>query len=310
LSARAFLGRSSEHRVLGKISPVRKREVMSYQRFLSVGFRPFDPLELARETEKIVTREGPEGLERKYTGFYSVSVYGGIATGYAAGCCLRCIYCWSNWSRDFPEEFGRFYSPKEVAQNLLKAAKRGLAYSKYWKKIVPKIDKLRLSGCEPTLGKEHLLSVLENVEKSRCPFYLETNGLLLGSDREYVTRLSRFSRFIYVRVSFKAATPGGFTQRTGAIGEYYELPFKALRYLLDEGIRARAAAMTDPKVMSEEERRVLIEKLEDIDAGARYSSTLEEEQIDAYDATLKRLKAFSDAEFARRLEGEILKGHK
>jgi uncharacterized Fe-S cluster-containing radical SAM superfamily protein len=276
-----------------------------YQRFLTRGFKPFDPLVLASETEKIVTREGSDGLERKYTGFYSVPVYGGIATGYAAGCCLRCIYCWSNWSRDFPETSGRFYSPKEVAQRLLKAAGQGIAYSDYWRKTIPKIDKLRLSGCEPTLGKEHMLSVLEHLEKSDHPFYLETNGVILGADRDYVKKLSRFSRFIYVRVSLKAATPEGFTQRTGAIGEYFELPFRALRYLLDEGIYARAAAMTDSKVMPKEERKALIERLSEIDPGYE-KGELEEEVMDAYDTTLKRLKAYADSEFAKKLEKEIL----
>ncbi|NIR86652.1 hypothetical protein GWO13_03405, partial [Candidatus Bathyarchaeota archaeon] len=118
----------------------------------------------------------------------------------------------------------------------------------------------------------------------------------------------RFSKFIYVRVSFKAATPQGFTQRTGATGKSYELPFKALTYLLDEGIHARAAAMTDPKVMPKEERKRLIQKLDEIDPSANYSSTLEEERIDAYDTTLKRLKAFGNAKFARKLKKEILEG--
>jgi len=277
-----------------------------YQRLLTPGFKPFDPLELARETEKIVTREGSEGLERKYTDFYSVPVYRGIATGYAAGCCLRCVYCWSNWSRDFPERFGRFYSPKEVAQRLFKAAEQGIAYSDYWRKAIPKINNLRLSGCEPTLGKEHMLSVLEHVEKSNYPFYLETNGILFGADRDYVKKLSRFSKFIYVRVSLKAATSEGFTQRTGAIGEYFEFPFRALRYLLDEGIYARAAAMTDSKVMAKEERKVLIEKLSEIDP--RYGKgELEEEVIDVYDTTINRLKASADLEFAKKLEKEILR---
>lgn len=186
---------------------------MGYQRFLTPESKPFDPLELARETEKIVTRKGPEGLERKYTGFYSVPVYRGIATGYAAGCCLRCIYCWSNWSRDFPDKLGKFYSPRQAAQRLFKAAERGIVYSEYWRKIIPKVNKLRLSGCEPTMGKEHLLKLLEYVEQSGYPFYLETNGILFGADRDYVKNLSKFSRFIYVRVSFKAATPEGFTRR-------------------------------------------------------------------------------------------------
>lgn len=279
---------------------------MGYQRFLTPESASFDPLELARETEKIVTREGSEGLERKYTNFYSVPVYGGIATGYAAGCCLRCIYCWSNWSRDFPENYGTFYSPKQAVERLFKAAERGIIRSDYWRKRIFKVNKLRLSGCEPTIGKEHLLELLEHVKESGYPFYLETNGILFGSDRDYVKKISKFSRFIYVRVSFKAATPEGFTRRTGAAGEFYELPFKALKHLLDEGVYARAAAMTDLKVMPKEERRVLIEKLEEIDSGAGYSETLEEESIDTYNTTVKRLKAFENLKFAetvrRRLE--------
>lgn len=277
-----------------------------YQRFLTPDVTPFDPLELARETEKIVTQEGPDGLERKYVGIYSAPVYRGIATGYAAGCCLRCIYCWGNWSRDFPDRFGEFYSPQEVAQGLIRAAKEGIT-SPGWERFRHlKVKKLRVSGCEPTLGKAHLLQLLEYVEKSGYPFYLETNGILLGADIDYVRKLSKFSKLIYVRVSFKAATPAGFTDRTGAIGKYYELPFKALKHLLDEGIYARAAAMTDPKVMPKGERSILIERLNEIDPTARYSETLEEETVDAYDTTLNRLKALSNLVFAKKLEKEIL----
>jgi len=45
-----------------------------YQCYLTPGFEPFEPLELARETEKIVTRVGEDGLERKYEGIYSAPV--------------------------------------------------------------------------------------------------------------------------------------------------------------------------------------------------------------------------------------------
>ena len=274
---------------------------MKYQRFLQPGFKPFDPLELARETEKIVTRKGKEGLERKYVGIYSAPVYRGIATGYAAGCCLRCIYCWSNWSRDYPEYFGKFYSAREVAQKLFKAAENGVT-SPGWERFRKlRVEKLRLSGCEPTIGKEHLLSVLKYADNSKYPlFILETNGILLGADRSYAKKLAKFKK-LYVRVSFKAATPQGFTKRTGALGNYYELPFKALQYLLNEGIYARAAAMTDPRVMPEAERELLIEELTEIDARI-FNTGLEEEQIDSYDTTMKRLKASTDPEFANKLE--------
>ena len=237
-----------------------------YPRLFTSESEPFDPLELAKETEKIVTRPGPEGLERKYTGIYCAPVYGGIATGYASGGCLRCIYCWGNWSRDFPEKFGKFYSPIEVAQELFKAAKEGIT-ARGWERFKQlKINKLRLSGCEPTIGKEHLLSVLENVMDSKYPlFILETNGILFGADKDYVTQLKPFAKKLYVRVSFKAATPEGFTQRTGAKGDFYELPFTAFKHLLGANIDARAAAMTDPSVMPPKEKKILIKKLSEID---------------------------------------------
>jgi uncharacterized Fe-S cluster-containing radical SAM superfamily protein len=144
------------------------------------------------------------------------------------------------------------------------------------------------------------------VKDSKYPlFILETNGILFGADRNYVKQLKEFNEKLYVRVSFKAAVPEGFTQRTGALGEYYELPFKALESLLEEGISARAAAMTDLGVMPREEKKILIDKLNMIDPKANYSSTLEEEQMDRYDTTLRRLKAFTDLEFAKKLEKSI-----
>jgi uncharacterized Fe-S cluster-containing radical SAM superfamily protein len=278
----------------------------TYQRMLSKDFTPFDPLALAKETEKRVTREGPDGLERKYTGVYCAPVYRGIATGYAVGCCLRCIYCWADWSRDFPESFGRFYSPKEVAEALFNAAESGIT-SPGWERFRSiKINKLRLSGCEPTLGKEHLLSTLEYVAASKYRlFILETNGILLGSDRDYVKRLAQFADKLYVRVSLKAATAQSFTVRTGAIGDYYERPFIALKYLFKEGIFGRAAAMTDPQVMPKRERKLLISKLNKIDR--ELGRELEEEQIDPYETTKARLKAYQDAEFARNLKKAIPK---
>lgn len=278
---------------------------MTYQRFLRPGFKPFDPLELARITERIVTRKGPEGLERKYTGIYSAPVYRGVATGYAVGCCLRCMYCWTNWSRDFPELYGKFYSPRAVAESLFQAAEKGIT-APQWKKFKHfKITKLRLSGCEPTIGKEHLLAVLEYVMDSKYPlFILETNGILLGADRNYVKQLSNFRNKLYVRVSIKAATPEGFTKRTGAIGSFYELPFRALEYLLDEGIFARPAAMTDPRVMPQTERTLLLKRLGKIDK--QFEIDLEEEVIDNYDTTIKRIRAYVDKDYAEKLEHQIL----
>ncbi|MFX0208244.1 MAG: hypothetical protein ACFFDT_19825 [Candidatus Hodarchaeota archaeon] len=277
-----------------------------YQRFLTPDFQPFNPLELADKTGKLVTRSGPNGVERKYVSVYSAPVYRGIATGYAVGCCLRCIYCWGNWSRDYPEYYGTFYSPKQLAEKLFEAADEGITAPGWQSFRHIKVEKLRLSGSEPTIGKTHLLGLLPYVMSSKYPlFILETNGIILGNDKDYVKKLAEFKDKLYVRVSFKAAIPETFTQLTGALGEYYTLPFIALKSLLDEGIDARAAAMTDPKIMSKEERNTLIELLDEIDPSVNYSTSLEEEQIDKYDTTYDRLKAYTDQSFAKELEKRI-----
>ncbi|MFQ6065239.1 MAG: radical SAM protein [Candidatus Bathyarchaeia archaeon] len=248
-----------------------------YPRFVRPGFEPFDSLELARETERIVTRSGPRGLERRYEHFYAAGVYGGIATGYCVGCCLRCVFCWVSWGRDFPERFGRFYSPEEAFNRLREAAHKR------------KVEKLRISGAEPTLGKDHLISLLEHVEDSEFPlFILETNGILFGVDRDYIKQVSKFTK-LHVRISFKAGTPEAFTRKTGAKPEAFEIPFQAIRNLLDHHVSFHVAAMSaDPRIMTPKERDSLMEKLAEIDP--HLLSSLEEEVVDPYKTTLARLK--------------------
>jgi len=244
-----------------------------YPRFLSPDSKPFDPVGLARETEKLVCR----GRGRKYTDFYATGVYGGIATGYSCGCCLRCVFCWVDWSRDFPEKYGRFYSPEEVFKRLSKAA------NEYG------TTRLRLSGAEPTLGEEHLLSVLDLVEHSKYKlFILETNGILFGVDEDYVEKVSKFKK-MHIRVSLKAGTPLDFTRKTGATSESFDIPFKAIKNLMKHDCSFHVAAMSaDPRITSSEERVSLLSKLAEINQNLL--TNLEEEVVDPYQTTLERLK--------------------
>lgn len=253
------------------------KTLKKYPRFVTPNFEPFNPVELAEETEKIVTRKGPHGLERKYEAFYATGVYGGIATGYCIGCCFRCVFCWVSWGRDFPERYGKFYSPEEAFNKLSEAA------HKYG------VNKLRISGAEPTLGKEHLLGLLEYVEQSEFPlFILETNGVLFGIDKDYVRKISKFSK-PHVRVSLKAGTPEAFTKKTGAKPEAFEIPFQAIRNLLDCNVSFHVAAMSaDPRITTPNERENLIRKLAEIEPTLLVN--LEEEVVDGYNTTLARLR--------------------
>jgi len=242
---------------------------MSYQRYLTRGSPPFNPIELAKETAKVVC----DGNRRKYTEFYCTGVYGGISTGYLVGCDLRCFFCWVNKSRDFPEKYGEFCSPAQVFSFLYSNARKG------------KVKRLRISGGEPTLCKEHLFGLLELVENVNYLFILETNGLLIN--RGFAKELSGF-KSIHVRVSLKAGTPEGFQSRTGALGKFYELPYSSIKNLLDYNVSMHVAAMSDPRLMPKKEREAMIVKLYGIDR--RIALELEEELCDPYPNTRERLK--------------------
>lgn len=241
----------------------------SYPSILTPDTKPFDPLDIAHQTEEIICKE----KARKYTHFYCTGVYGGISTAYTVGCCLRCVFCWVDWSRDFPLQEGDFYSPQEVFHNLQSNARK------------EKVGKIRISGGEPTLCPEHLLSVLDLANETRFLFILETNGILFGENPDYVNRLKKYGN-IHVRVSLKAGNGEGFEKRTGAKKEFYELPFKAIEHLKQARVSFHAAAMTDPRLMPKEERAMMLAKLKAIG----YEDYLEEERCDPYQTTVERLK--------------------
>jgi uncharacterized Fe-S cluster-containing radical SAM superfamily protein len=203
-----------------------------------------DPLELAEKVEKVVSF----GEKRKYYRFRPAPYYGGIATADCVGCCLKCLFCWSWHIIIQPEKVGRFYSPEEVARNLVSVArKKGF-------------HQVRISGNEPTLHRSHLLGVLQLIPEE-IHFVLETNGILIGHDPSYAKDLSPFSN-LYVRVSLKGVCPGDFTRLTQANPEGFGLQLKALENLLAEGVDCFPAVMSN--FSSREEIKRLRQRLKEI----------------------------------------------
>lgn len=189
-----------------------------------------NPLKLSEEVRKIVCKTVDNIELRKYFRFRSGRWYGGIATADCVGCCLKCVFCWGHLTRDNPLEHGEFYTPHHVFSQIVKIAeKRGY-------------NKIRVSGGEPTISRNHLLQLLEHIDQTNYIFILETNGILIGADKTYAQQLSKFDNF-YVRVSIKGCTPEEFSKLTGANPEVFSLQLKSLEHLLDAGVACHPAVM-------------------------------------------------------------------
>ncbi len=182
-----------------------------------------DPISETVRLQNIVCHDG----ERKYYRFRGGQFYGGIASADCIGCMLDCVYCWSQKPRKHPEGTGHSYSARQVAEKLVK-----IAYHQHYNKV-------RITGNEPTLCKEHLLEVIQNIPNNLL-FILETNGLLI--DAEYALALSKFSN-IHVRVSLKGATSNLFSRITGAPPEFFDSQLHSLKVLVDKNISCNAAIM-------------------------------------------------------------------
>ena len=210
------------------------------------GFKSlYDPIRRAEETARLVCR----GSHRRYYRFRPARFYGGIGTADCLGCCLRCLFCWS-WDKVLmPGRYGKFYSPQQVAGKLTTIAeKKGFR-------------QVRISGNEPTIARDHLIRVLEQIPEDIL-FILETNGILIGYDATYARDLSRFEN-LYVRVSMKGASKAEFTRLTGAEPTGFELQIQALENLIRFNVNVHPAVMVS--FSSPENIKTLRTRLKEID---------------------------------------------
>ena len=228
----------------------------------------YDPIALAAATEKVVVA----GNRRKYANLARpLRFYGGTTSATEVGCNLRCAFCFSDKPVRKPGSTGRFYTPQEVFGALTASAKR------QGHKLIS------ASASEGTLGRTHLFELLDLVDQSPYVFILETNGMTL-SDPEFAQQLSRF-RNLHVRVSIKGTNPDEYHTLTGARPSSFELPFQALRNLIDARVSVNACVMTS--FSTDEGIRGVKERLAKVHPGILKS--LELEKITLFPKVAQRL---------------------
>jgi len=223
----------------------------------------YDPIELSKKTEEIVVRN----KSKKYYRFRPARFYGGISTADTVGCNLRCVFCWSSNSVWNAANSGDFYTPQEVANKLYEIASK------------KNFRQVRISGGEPTIGRIHLIELLK-LMPTNLLFILETNGILLGYEKSYVSELAKFSN-LHVRVCLKGANEKEFKLLTGA-SNGFEYQLKALENLRDENINFHIALVSVSK-----EKQLLYERLQEMQLG---KIMIEDEEIKLYPKVKNRLE--------------------
>jgi uncharacterized Fe-S cluster-containing radical SAM superfamily protein len=244
----------------------------------------YDPIQRHIAIEKLVVRYSSEGQEKKYYRFRPARWYGGIVTADCVGCGLLCKFCWvSDQVMNKPAEIGKFYTPDEVAHGLVTLAKkRGL-------------ERLRVSGGEPTIGKPHLLQLLERLEGKDYRFILETNGIPIAFDENYAKEISKYD-FVHVRVSLKGCNEEEFSMLTGARLEGFKLQLKALEKLVEADVSCHPSIMAS--FSPRENLDMLIKRLRRINP--KIAREIEIEELILYPHVINRIQKHGLKHYSRK----------
>jgi uncharacterized Fe-S cluster-containing radical SAM superfamily protein len=236
----------------------------------------YDPVKRHIAIEKLVTRRGPEGLERKYYRVRPARWYGGIVTADCVGCGLVCRFCWvSDAVANRPADVGIFYTPRQVAEKLVSLAKKC------------RLNLLRISGGEPTIGEEHLLAVLENLRGKEYRFILETNGIPIAYIEDYAESLAEYD-FVHVRVSLKGCSEQEFAVLTGAKPEGFKLQLKALQKLVEAGVSCHPSVMVS--FSTKRSLELLLQRLSQI--SPEMANDIEIEELILYPHVVRKLQKY------------------
>jgi len=241
------------------------------------NFKPFDPIELSKETEVLISN----GRRRKYldkefslrrsfeiiSGSKNIVAQKEDSWPRAIGCNLRCNFCYTPLSRDYPEKFGSWFTSAEVFEKDLQIlfSFSSLPENLRRKKWLFPPFMAFFCGDEMTLGRNHLLEMCYLVEDSPYfyGFVLVTNGIIFGYDKSFVRDLAKFKKGS-VRLSIKAGTPESFEKRTGGLAKFFWLPFEAIKNCLDYNMPLSIALMSDPLIMGVDERQLAIKHIAEV----------------------------------------------
>jgi uncharacterized Fe-S cluster-containing radical SAM superfamily protein len=230
----------------------------------------YDPINRTEILKKYAVKED----RRAYYRFRPARWYGGIVTGDVTVCNLLCTFCWAGDEiRHHPQKVGKFYTPEQAFRRLCK-----IGDAKGYRLM-------RLSGQELTIGRKHLLTLLGLVDGTRYSFILETNGILIGHEKDYAKEISQFKN-VHVRVSLKGTCEEEFYALTQAEPAYFAMQLAGLENLVSAGVSCHPSVMVS--FSPPENIRKLGERLAAI--APNLKEEMEIEELILYPHVVKRLK--------------------
>lgn len=116
---------------------------------------------------------------------------------------------------------------------------------------------------------------------------METNGILIGHDRNYAEELSKHP-FVNVRVSLKGYNEEKFAKLTGAKPEGFRLQLKALENLSENGVDCHPAVMVS--FSSKRSLRNLIRRIAEIDL--KLAEQIEKEELILYPKVKENIRKY------------------
>lgn len=204
-----------------------------------------------------------------------------IVAGYAAGCNLNCYYCFS-FTKDFVsknpmkymppsaykdiENSVKFYSPQEAFEKMQEVKEKRII-SNIGKYEASNLDKTKqindftLRGCEPTIEMTHIFGLLDIIKKNGLNFILETNGIILGKNHEYMDKLTAYKDNLFICLTIKAVNSKSFEKNTRMPGYLLKYQYIFLEYLVQSGIPYNVTYMCGSNFNNEWEEEIILKKI-------------------------------------------------
>lgn len=154
-----------------------------------------------------------------------------------AACTLSCQFCYILPETFFKSYEGKLFTTEEILCQFEEARKK------------EEIKCLRVTGGEPFIIPEHLLSVLEGLHKRRLDDVVVSSETNLTTGRQIqrlmkegvipndlFAEISNYKNFILFPC-FKGSDPENFCRNTGADQKYFDEQFDSLKMYIEAGIR-------------------------------------------------------------------------